>query len=172
MSHTDDELLDLVDDAGNVIGQEKRSVVHANGMKNFRLVEVVLRNRKTHELFIIRRSHEKQIAPGKFETYAEHVHPGEQDLVAAIRCLQEEAGLDLSADHFSLLGSITEQDNAWGHAAVFLAETDENPHIGQDHTEGAWMRPVDIMRMLRENPKQFRSNVRVLFSKFARNVFE
>ncbi len=166
----EDELLDLVDDTGRVIGQEWRSIVHDKKMKNFRLVEVVVAN-PSGDIFLARRAPDKRIAAGKFETYAEHVHPGEESIDAAQRALQEEAGLTVPHENFTLLGHVNHHDGAWGHAAVFLVQSREEPRLTSDHSEGGWVSVVDIMRMLRQDPKQFRGNVRVLFWKFARELF-
>ncbi len=42
----EDEFLDLVDEKDNIIGKEKRSVIYAKGLKNFRVVNILCKKRK------------------------------------------------------------------------------------------------------------------------------
>lgn len=170
MQKKKDELLDLVDDEGNIIGQELRSVVYARGMKNFRVVDIFIKNSQG-DFFICKRSSAKAISPGKFESCGEHVNPGETDLQAARRALQEEFGLDIPPLQFEFIGYTTPSDGASGYSAVFQATIEQQPVLGREHETGDWMSSIEIMTMLRENPRQFRSNILNHFAKHARVLF-
>lgn len=165
-----DELLDLVDDQGNIVGQEMRSSVYKKKHKWFRLAEIVVRNGKG-EIFIMTRDKVNPMMPGMKETVGEHIHAGESDLASARRAVKEELGIDVPALQFQFLGYTAPTEGTVGYCSVFLAETSAEPRLNHEHQDGSWMSPEQIMTMMRENPLQFRSNVRVLFAKFARQIF-
>lgn|GEM_PF-3162294 len=166
----DNELLDLIDDQGNIIGQDYRAAIYDRGAKNFRTIELFLRNLKG-DIFITRRAAHKRIAPGKYDNCGEHVLPGESDIAAARRGVQEEYGLDLPLQVFQFLGYATPAEGMWGYASVYVVEADDEPQISCEHEWGKWLSPFDIMHILRKNPRQFRGNVQILLGKHARELF-
>jgi isopentenyldiphosphate isomerase len=99
MTHYDTEILEVVDREGNIVGLAKRSEVHGNPSLIHRVVHVLVLNRKG-ELLLQRRSIEKDVAPGKWDTsVGGHVTPGETPLDAARRETEEELGIpDISLD--------------------------------------------------------------------------
>lgn len=165
-----DELIDLVDEEGSIIGQSLRSVVYAKGLKNYRVVDVFVKNPKG-EFFICKRAPHKTIAPGKYESCGEHIHPGESDIDAARRGVRKEFGIDTPSLQFQFIGYTTPTDGISGHSAVFQCVIDKTPKIGAEHVSGEWMTPEDLMKLIREDPTQFRSNVLVHMAKHARQLF-
>jgi len=169
--HHQDEILELVDDAGGSIGTELRSHVWKKHLKNFRVVDVFVQN-KNRQTFIMKRASDKKIFPNAYECCGEHVHPGESDLAAARRGVNEEMQIDIPEDQFVFLGYTTPAlDNAVGYVAVFKVVTDKQPTLGREHADGKWMTHEEIMKLLREDPRQFRSNVLLHITKFARELF-
>lgn len=104
MAEPADEIFDLVDDSGNIIGSEKRAIVHANGLLH-RAVYVWVFNSSGH-LLIQQRSPLKSIGPNLWDlSVAEHLTQGETYIQAAVRGLSEELGIhNISPD--TLLGPL------------------------------------------------------------------
>lgn len=87
-----EEWFDIVDDHDEVIGKEKRSVVHAKGLKH-RAVHILVWDSKG-QLFLQKRSMRKDEFPGKWDTSsAGHLDAGESYDHSAERELQEELGI-------------------------------------------------------------------------------
>ena len=89
----DDELLDLVDEENRVVGRVPRRKVHGNPSLHHRAVHVFVRN-TTGDLFLQKRSEDKKIQPGKWDTsVGGHVEAGESYEEAARKEAAEELGI-------------------------------------------------------------------------------
>ena len=93
-----DEIFDIVDQSGRIIGHAPRSEVHGNPELIHRSVHVLVLDieKKTGEqrIFLQKRSADKDIQPGKWDTsVGGHVAPGESVLEAAKREMSEELGI-------------------------------------------------------------------------------
>ncbi len=89
-----EERFDLVDLDGNVVGSALRSEVHGNPDLIHRAVHVFVVN-AAGELFLQKRSHTKDVQPGKWDTsVGGHVDAGESPGEAAIRETREELGIE------------------------------------------------------------------------------
>jgi len=89
----DKEMLEVVDRDGNVIGLASRSEVHGDPSRIHRVVHVLVFDRKGR-LLLQKRSQNKDIAPGKWDTsVGGHVSPGEDIKDAARREMEEELGI-------------------------------------------------------------------------------
>ncbi len=88
-----DELYDIVDEAGRVIGQATRRECHGNPSLIHRVVHIFVFN-GTGDLLLQKRSANKDIQPGKWDTsVGGHVDAGEEYAEAAVRELEEELGV-------------------------------------------------------------------------------
>lgn len=89
----DDEILEVVDEKGDVLRLAKRSEVHADPSLIHRVVHVLVFDKKDR-LLLQKRSLNKDVAPGKWDTsVGGHVNPGEDILEAAKREMKEELGI-------------------------------------------------------------------------------
>jgi isopentenyl-diphosphate delta-isomerase type 1 len=87
-----EEFLDIVAENNQVIGQEKRSVVHQSGIWH-RGVHVFLFTPE-HKLVIQQRSKHRKQSPSALDcSVSEHLQAGESYLAGAIRGLEEELGI-------------------------------------------------------------------------------
>ncbi|EFN56468.1 hypothetical protein CHLNCDRAFT_22214, partial [Chlorella variabilis] len=94
MADREQELFELVDEAGNTLGTELRSVVHRKGASLLHRAVYVWVFRPDGALLIQRRSPLKQIGPGQLDlSVAEHLQPGENYVQGAVRGLAEELGI-------------------------------------------------------------------------------
>lgn len=95
-----EELLDVVNDRGEVIKTLPRSVIHGNPALMHRVVHVLVFNEKG-ELLLQKRSMNKDVAPGKWDTsVGGHVDAGETILAAVRREMEEELGVSTCGPEF------------------------------------------------------------------------
>ncbi len=88
-----DEYIEIVNDKGEIIGKELRSKVHGNPSLIHRVTHVLVFNPKG-ELLLQKRSKNKDVAPGKWDTsVGGHVNAGETIEEAVIREMEEELGI-------------------------------------------------------------------------------
>jgi isopentenyl-diphosphate delta-isomerase type 1 len=94
------EILEVVDENGNVLKLAKRSEIHSNPSLIHRVVHVLVFDKKGR-LLLQKRSLNKDVAPGKWDTsVGGHINPGEDILKAARREMEEELGIsDCSLDY-------------------------------------------------------------------------
>ena len=97
MKDDTEEIFEVVDESGKVIGHATRTECHTNRNLIHRSVHVHVFNSR-RELFLQKRSVTKKIQPGRWDTsVGGHVDPGETPEQAAHREMKEELGV-LSAD--------------------------------------------------------------------------
>lgn len=88
-----EELLEIIDSDGKVIGIAPRRKIHGNPELIHRVVHVLVFNKKG-ELLLQKRSMNKDVAPGKWDTsVGGHIDPGEEPIGAAEREMKEEIGV-------------------------------------------------------------------------------
>ena len=88
------DLVDLVNDIDQLVGQALRSECHGNPALIHRAVHVLLFNDQ-QQLLLQKRSATKDIQPGKWDTsVGGHLDPGESYHAAAVREMYEELGVE------------------------------------------------------------------------------
>ena len=88
-----DEYLEIVNEEGEIIGSAQRSEIHGNPSLMHKVVHVLVFNRKG-DLLLQKRSQNKDVAPGKWDTsVGGHVESGEGLLGACKREMLEELGI-------------------------------------------------------------------------------
>ena len=88
-----EELLEVIDSSGRVLRLAPRSEVHGNPTLRHRVVHVLVLGAKGG-LYLQKRSMDKDVAPGKWDTsVGGHVDPGESLQEAALREMAEELGV-------------------------------------------------------------------------------
>jgi isopentenyldiphosphate isomerase len=89
-----EELLEIVDEHGKPLGIAPRSSIHGNPSLLHKVVHVLVFN-SAGELLLQKRSMNKDVAPGKWDTsVGGHVSPAEDTYSAARREMEEELGVD------------------------------------------------------------------------------
>jgi len=165
-----DELLDIVDENDQVIGQKSRSEVYLEGLKNFRVVNAFLEN--SHgELLILRRSSEQKVFPLSLDmSMGGHVSSGETYEEALKRELREELNLDLDKISCRFLGYLTpHKDGVSAFTKIYSIQTDETPNYNRDDfIESFWLKPQDIIARI-ENGEPAKDDlskvIRILYLK-------
>ncbi len=88
-----DEILDIVNEKGEIIGKAHRSEIHGNNKLLHRVVHVLVLNRKG-DILLQKRSMNKDVAPGRWDTsVGGHVNEGESIQEALERETMEELGI-------------------------------------------------------------------------------
>ncbi len=92
-----EEIFEIVDETGRVIGTAPRSRCHGDPSLAHRSVHVFVFN-AAGDLYLQKRSRRKDVQPGKWDTsVGGHLCPGEIYLSAAIRELEEELGVKVAS---------------------------------------------------------------------------
>lgn len=101
------ELLDVLDEEGNLTGnKEDKDIIHEKGLWH-REVCVLIRNRKG-EYLIQKRAATKKQAPNKWGMTAGHVDAGEDFEEAMIREIREELGIEVALEELTPLATFKE----------------------------------------------------------------
>ena len=159
MSHQPtEELFDIVDAEGRVIGQAPRRRCHGDPTLRHRAVHVLVFDRHGH-LFLQKRSARKDTAPGLWDTsVGGHVQPGEAPPAAARREFAEELGVPPGVLHAAYA---YEWATAYETELITaFATRHEGPfHLQPEEIdEGRFWAPEEIERTLAQGPftPQFR----------------
>ncbi len=92
-----EEIFEIVDEKGQVIGTAPRSRCHGDPSLAHRSVHVFVFNARG-DLYLQKRSASKDVQPGKWDaSVGGHLCPGEDYLSAAARELEEELGVRLAS---------------------------------------------------------------------------
>jgi isopentenyldiphosphate isomerase len=129
------EIFPIVDEEGNTIGEAPRSVCHDGKSKLLHPVVHIHLFNSTGELFLQKRSGNKDIQPGKWDTsVGGHVGPGEPVETALEREASEELGLSGLKPVF--IGKYI-WVSPWEKELVYSwsATSDEYPEINPDEIE-------------------------------------
>ena len=151
-----EEIFDVVDEQDRVVQQEKRSVVHAQGLLH-RAVHVLVFNQR-NELFLQKRSMTKDVAPGCWDSSCcGHVHAGETYDEAAIRELQEELGLRLNKNIITFLFKIAAcEETGYEFAQVYRLEHEGPFELHPEEIEtGEWFTIDQVDRLVDKQPTTF-----------------
>jgi isopentenyldiphosphate isomerase len=130
MTNYNQEILEVVDREGTVVGLARRSELHGNPSLTHRVVHVLVFNHEG-ELLLQKRSLAKDVAPGKWDTsVGGHVSPGEDVPDAAKREMTEELGIsDVKLDflYTHLFSDHTESELVSSFSCVYNGEINFDP---------------------------------------------
>lgn len=162
-----EEILDLVDENDVVIGSLSRKEVYTRGLKNFRVVNVFIRN-DDGELWIPRRTAAKKLFPLYLDmSAAGHVESGESYEEAFAKEVREEINIDVTAVSHKELGHLSPHiDNVSAFSKVFEIEYNDVPAYNtDDFVEYYWLTPAEILALVEEGEKM-KSDIPKLIKKF------
>src|SRR5439155_20107211 len=160
-----EEILDVVDDHDEVIGQRPRSEIHRLKL-NHRAIHVLVFNSRG-ELFLQKRSMKKDTFPGAWDSSASgHLASGESYDACALRELREELGLEAANPPeklFKLTACLqTGQEHVW----VYRLQAEGPFSLHPDEIEdGAWFAPEAVTRWMREQPQEFASTLLLIWQR-------
>lgn len=142
-----DEYLDLVDENDVVVGCKLRSEVHAEKLRNYRAINLFIRNSKG-ELWIPRRTAHKRLYPlGLDFSCAGHVQSGDTYEQTLKKEVMEELNIDTDTVRVRFLGKTTPRDGVSCFQMNYEIESDEAPSYNpNDFIEYYWLKPEDVVR--------------------------
>jgi isopentenyldiphosphate isomerase len=164
--HTIDEMLDLVDENDNVIGQKTRSAIYAEKLSNFRVINAFVVNSRG-QIWIPRRSSHKRIFPLCLDmSVGGHVESGESYEQAFKRETAEELNLDISKTGYRLLGKLTpEKHGVSAFMEVYEIKLDAVPDFNKDDfTEFFWLTAEEFFAKIKND--QTKGDLPILIQNF------
>ena len=153
--NTSEELLPVVNENDEVIGSEKRGVIHEKKLLH-RAVHILMFNSQGN-VYIQRRSMEKDAAPGKWDSSASgHVDSGESYEESANRELAEELNIK-SAPALQFVGKLpASRQTGWEFSSIFSTCCDETPNPNpQEIMDGKWIIPEQLDASIAADPKKY-----------------
>lgn len=150
----EDEILDLVNNADDVIGTLKRSDysrLESEGLGYIRSVNAFIRNSEG-KLWIPRRTANKRVAPNGLDySMGEHVQTGETYLQACIRGFKEELNLTITSEDLEFIATLRPNSGLYYFDTLFIYKSDNIPDYNPaDFTEFKWMSIEELMAVLND----------------------
>ena len=164
------EIFDVVNNADEVIGTATRASVHANGLLH-RAVHILVFN-AAGELYMQRRSLDKDSAPGLWDTSAAgHVETAERYEVAARRELHEELGLRQSTELDRLFKldacAATGHEFTWVYRCLATTAVIPDP---VEIIDGRWCEVEHLAEWVRLRPSDFTTTFHLIWSRLTENA--
>ncbi|MEZ4860646.1 MAG: NUDIX hydrolase [Caldilineaceae bacterium] len=163
----EDELMDVVDQSDQVVGQKRRSELYAENSSNCRAINAFLVNSQG-QLWIPRRTAQKRLFPLHLDmSCGGHVHSGESYEEALQRELQEELNLDLRQVAWSLLGHLSSyRDGVSMFMKVYEIHSDTTPSWNPaDFIEAAWFEVEELQNQIHSG-EPVKGDLPLLLEKF------
>jgi 8-oxo-dGTP pyrophosphatase MutT (NUDIX family) len=162
----EDELVDLVDEEGRVVGTASRSVVRRDNLRHS--ATAVLVRDSAGRIYVHRRSDNKDWAPGQWDAAAGGViAAGEEPHASALRELEEELGI--TGTELTDLGTHLYEDDTvrcFEHAYQTVWEGPVR-HQPEEVAEGRWATLAELAALLADPGIPFVPDTRQLITRLA-----
>jgi isopentenyldiphosphate isomerase len=164
------EIFDVVNSVDEVIGMATRAAAHASGLRH-RSVHMLVFN-AAGELYVQRRSFEKDCSPGLWDSSAAgHVATGENYRLAAERELHEELGLAQNTALTPLFKldacQATDFEFTWVYRCVATATVVPDP---VEIIEGRWCGVEHLAKWIDLAPTDFTTTFQSIWSRCVDNI--
>ena len=150
------EMLDIVDEADQVVAQATRVAVHS-GKHLHRATHMLLQN-SSAAVFVQLRSQSKDMHPGLWDTSAAgHVDAGESYIDCAVRELREELNVQVHADQLEEFMRVApSDDNGYEFVRVYKVQSDDPVTLeSAEIDDGRWVSASELDSWLAESPGDF-----------------
>jgi isopentenyl-diphosphate delta-isomerase type 1 len=160
---TKEEWFDVVNERDEVVGRATRREVHATGLRH-RAVHVLVFN-AAGAVFLQKRSMLKDLSPGLWDSSCSgHLDAGEDYDAAAIRELQEEIGLAVTAapTRWFRIDACAQTGNEF----VWVYHLRHDGALTLDPLEiqyGEWVAPVEVTARMASRPQDYCPSFKLLW---------
>ncbi|PTX99616.1 NUDIX hydrolase [Verrucomicrobia bacterium LW23] len=161
-----EDIFDVVDEQDRVVGQERRSVVHACGLRH-RAVHILVFNASGH-VFLQKRSASKDLHPLTWDSSSSgHVDSGEDYDTSAVREIAEELGVRAPAAELHRLFYLTACPETGNEFVWVYRWQCEGPFAlcPREIVDGAFFPPAEVDAWLAARPGDFAPALRYLWAK-------
>ncbi len=161
-----EEMLDIVNEFDEVVGQAKRSDVHRRGLMH-RATHIILTN-SASQIFMQLRSKSKDTNPGLWDTSAAgHVDSGESYEACAVRELEEELGVVVSVDNLVEVGRLPPSSlNGFEFVRIYTTLSDDPITLeAGEIDDGKWVTSAELEQWLTISPQVFASSFAIIWQK-------
>ncbi len=167
---TSEELFDLVDSSDNVVGVERRAVVHKKKLMH-RAIHVFVFN-SLGQLYLQKRSLSKDSAPGKWvSSCAGHVDSGEDYDMAALRELGEELCLFEPKEFNRVFKSSPCKETGQEFVWVYTCESEGPFKLDPEESiEGRWVDLEQLTKWIKASPSDFSWSFMHLWQKYLKKM--
>lgn len=143
-------MLDVVDENDQVVGRERRCVIHAKGLMH-RSAQALVFN-SSGDLFLQKRSMGKDEFPGLWDSSAAgHLDRGETYAACARRELGEELGIRSGIELKPLCKLPASAETGFEHCTVFRCEHNGPLTLqAAEVDEGCWVSPAEMDRLVND----------------------
>ena len=142
-----DEILDLVDNDDNIVGQMERGEVYRNNLNNFRVINCFIKNTKG-ELWIPLRQHNKRMFPNSLDvSCGGHVSSGESYEDAFRKEMAEELNINIDSVKYRILGTCNPKDDqVSAFMTVYELTQNKEPNYNPDDFQSyEWILPTQLV---------------------------
>jgi len=159
-----DEMLDIVNEADEVVGQATRADAHRRNLTH-RATHIILTN-SAQQIFLQLRSKTKDTNPGLWDTSAAgHVDAGEGYLACAARELKEELGVIVALDRLEEIGRLPPtSQNGFEFVRIYTTLSDDpvSLEVGEID-DGKWVSRSELEQWLADSPDAFSSTFALIW---------
>jgi isopentenyldiphosphate isomerase len=171
MTIESEELIDIVNEKNEVIGQAKRGDAHKKGLLH-RTAVIFLFNSKG-ELLVQKRSQKKNDSPGKFDySAAGHVQAGESHESGAKSELKEELGLECKLkEEFTEFQEFKKQEKHMRHLAkIYSCVYDGKINFNPEEIDSVqFIKPKELLIAMKKEPEKFASSLKLTAKKMLKD---
>jgi len=162
-----EDIFDVVNEHDEIVDQQPRSVVHAQGLRH-RAAHVLVFN-EGGQAFLQLRSKLKDNYPGVWDNACSgHVDAGESYAVAAERELMEEIGLLVDNPLEELFKLEARLENGMEFVTVFMTDSEGPFELNAEEIDdGRWATPTEIQTALQTEPEKYSPTFRMIWEQLA-----
>ena len=162
-----EDIFDVVNEHDEIVDQQPRSVVHAQGLRH-RAAHVLVFN-EGGQAFLQLRSKLKDNYPGVWDNACSgHVDAGESYAVAAERELMEEIGLLVDNPLEELFMLEAGPETGMEFVTVFMTEAEGPFELNAEEIDdGRWATPTEIQTALQTEPEKYSPTFRMIWERLA-----
>lgn len=159
-----EEILDIVNEADEVVGQASRTDAHRQNLMH-RATHIILTN-SAQQIFMQLRSESKDTNPGLWDTSAAgHVDAGECYEACAVRELKEELGVEVQVIDLIEIGRLAPTShNGFEFVRIYTVISDDpiTLEVGEVD-DGKWVGRAELEQWLTDVPEAFSSTFAIIW---------